>query len=562
MEKLKKLFSKKQVIKSNIRWLLEQAGEVKFYIFVFSAISLFSMLFSLASPIASKFVVDSAISPDEKFNIKYAFVMFGTTLISIVFSAFSNIFSSYANEKYSFHIRAKMFDRTQKGKWNHINMFHSGDMLSRLTSDVDTVTSNIISIFPTLIITILQLVIILVILLMTDPVLALIGLIVGPLGMVLGLVLRKPYQRYQRTLKESQSEYYTFFQEMLGNLDITKAFQLEEKNNENFEDLRERRLKTVIKSTRLSTLISSAMRFVYSLGYVVAFCWCATQIGTKPEYTYGTMTLFLSLVAQLQGTISSIGNIVPQFYNLLISALRIREISEQPAEKSNGKEEYNEKIGLDVSNVTFSYTDTTILKDVNFKVEPYEKVGIIGSSGAGKTTFIRLILALVEPTEGNINFTLNGEAEEITASARRFISYVPQGNTLFTGTVRENLLVSNPLATDEMLWEALKIADAEKFISEDERKLDLPIKENSGGLSAGQAQRVCIARALLRDKPVMIFDEATSALDEESEKRIFENISNLQNKTFFIITHRKSMLKYCTSILKINDDGTAEYTKN
>ena len=561
MGKFKRIYEQRGELKSNMFWLYEQNKGVYGYIFVFFIISLLSMLFSLASPVASKYVVDAVIGDTKKFEFKYALIMLSASIISILLSAFSNVFSSYVNEKFAFNVRARMFDKTQRGSWKDITAYHSGDMLARLTSDIDNVASNIISMVPSLVITMIKLAIILVILLKNDPTIALIGLIVGPIGMILAILFRRPYKNCQRILRESQSEYYTFFQETLGNLDVVKAFQLENKNNEYFESFRARRMKTVLKSARLSTLMSSVMRLIYGIGYVVAFCWCASQMGTHPGYTYGTMTLFLSLVSQLQGSVRGLGTIIPTFYSVLVSSKRIREITEQFPEEETGKTDIPASVGLSVKNVSFSYNSKVILNNICAEIAPCEKVAVIGTSGAGKTTLIRLMMALVSPDEGTLSYLFDGEEEAISPCSRRLISYVPQGNTLMTGTVRENLLTGNEYADDESMWNALELAGAADFIRRDERGLDMPIKEKSGGVSAGQAQRICIARALMRDRPVLILDEATSALDEATEQRIFETLSKDKSRTYFIITHRSSMLKYCTSVIKIDDEGNLSYIK-
>lgn len=562
LEKLKKLFKNKDEIRADLHWLGELSYDVRFYVVVFFLISMFSMLISLVSPVASKYVVDAAISPDQAFRPEYAAIMFASTLVTVVLESFSNIFSNYVNEKYAFNVRARMYDRTQRGKWSDVAQFHSGDMLARLTDDVNTVASNIISILPNLIITVLKLAIILVILLKTDPALALIGLIIGPVGMVLALFFRKPFRKYQTILRKSQSEYYTFFQESLGNLDVIKVFELEDKNNEYFADIRSRRLKTVIKSAKMQTMMSSAMKLVYGLGYVIAFCWCAKQLGSSESYTYGTMTLFLTLVTQLQMSLRGLGDVIPSFYSTLIATKRIREISEKQPEVKAGLTDMPSKVGLSVKDLTFAYDKKVILDDISVEIAPCERVAVVGPSGMGKTTFIRILLALLDPGAGTVEYVKdNGEREAVNPDSRRFISYVPQGNTLLTGTVRDNLLIGDPDATEEQLWKALEAADAARFLRSDPKGLDLPIKENSGGLSTGQAQRICIARALLRKRPVMILDEATSALDEATERRVFETLSEDEEHTFFIITHRRSMLKYCTSVLELTEDGKINYTR-
>ena len=562
MRKLKKLFQEWDTIKDNLKWLYRQSKGIKRYVLGFLLISFVSMAFSLASPVASKYVVDAAVGADSEFQFKYVLLMLGTTVFSIILGIVSNVFSSYVNEKFAFSVRARMFDRTQRGNWADITAFHSGDMLARLTDDVNVIASNIISILPNLIVTLLQLAIVLVILLTTDPMLALIGIIVGPIGAILSLLFREPFQRYQNDLRQSQSEYYTFFQESLGNLGVVKAFQLEDHNNSHFDEIRARRLKTVLKSSKLNSCMSAIIRLVYSIGYVIAFSWCAIQLKTNPLYTYGTMTMFLSLVSRIQSSISGLGGIIPKFYSTLVCAKRVREITEQTPEKYEKEGAISQKVGLRVQDVSFSYEDEDILTHLNLEIHPCERVGIVGSSGAGKTTLIRLLLALVSPDEGELFFTdESGESEAVSAATRRLISYVPQGNTLMTGTIRENLLLGDPDADEEAMWRALESADAAQFVRNDPRGLDLPIKERSSGLSAGQAQRIGIARALMRDRPVLILDEATSALDEATERRIFETLSEQCEKTCFIITHRSSMLKYCTSVIRIDDNGKVTYSR-
>lgn len=561
--KIKKLKNEWPETRQDLRWIVQQSKGVWLYVLGFLVISLLSMLFSLASPYVSRFVVDAAIDPNEGFRIEYVFLMLGTTLVSIILMVVSSVFSSYVGEKFCFSVRAKLYDRVQRGRWYELTKYHSGDMLSRLTGDVDAVANNILSIVPNVIVAAVQLTVILVIVLREDPTLAVIGLIAGPLGALLALLYRRPFKKYQAELRQSQSEYYTFFQESLSNLGVIKAFELEERNNERFAEIRKRRQLTVMKSARLSALMSSTTRMVYSVAYVAAFSWCAYRLYNDPaHFSYGIMTMFLSYVSLLQASIGKLGGVIPNIYSTIVCARRVREITEKPAEVFETVEGIPEEVGLHVKNVSFTYEDNLVLNDISFDVAPRTKVGIVGSSGAGKTTLIRMLLALVLPDCGELCYTEeNGAVEIPSAATRRFVSYVPQGNTLMTGTVRENLLVGDPEASDEQLWQALELADAADFIRKDPRGLSLPIRERSGGMSAGQAQRICIARAILRKRPFLILDEATSALDEATERRIFERLSQDKTKTCFIITHRSSMLRYCDSVLEVADDGTVSYRK-
>ncbi len=544
--------------KENLFWLVRQSKGFYRYIFGFLLINFVAMVLTLISSFAGKFVVDAASQFDAEVFWYYIIVMTVTTLLTIGFSFITTLFTSYVGEKYAFTIRGEMFDRVQRSRWFEISKFHSADVLSRLTGDISTVAGAIITIIPTVVIAFVEFIVVLSILLVSDPVMAFIGLVVGPLGMLAATVFRRKFVKYQKALRESESEYYSFFQETLSNLSVVKTFRAEDRNNEYFSSLRKRRLGLIMNSARLSSWMSVVLKVIYKLGYIAAFSWCAYRL-TKGDdsYTYGTMTLFLSLVGILQNTISNMGTIIPQGFSAVVAAKRIRAIADI------GSEEYGEvgdvpaAVGLKVENLTFSYEDREILRNVNAEIKAKSRVGVVGASGAGKTTFIRLMLNLVSPDSGKIEYiTDGGVRESASVSTRRFVSYVPQGNTLMSGTVRSNLLLAAEDASDDEMWRALYLADAEDFLRKIPSGLDTAVSEKAGGLSEGQAQRIAIARALLRKCPVLIFDEATSALDEETERRIFERVVKEADATCFIITHRKSMLRYCDTVMEILADGS------
>lgn len=544
--------------KENLFWLVRQSKGFYRYILGFLLINFVAMVLTLISSFAGKFVVDAASQFDAEVFWYYIIVMTVTTLLTIGFSFITTLFTSYVGEKYAFTIRGEMFDRVQRSRWFEISKFHSADVLSRLTGDISTVAGAIITIIPTVVIAFVEFLVVLSILLVSDPVMAFIGLVVGPLGMLAATVFRRKFVKYQKALRESESEYYSFFQETLSNLSVVKTFRAEDRNNDYFNSLRKRRLGLIMNSARLSSWMSVVLKVIYKLGYIAAFSWCAYRL-TKGDdsYTYGTMTLFLSLVGILQNTISNMGTIIPQGFSAVVAAKRIRAIADI------GSEEYGEvgdvpaAVGLKVENLTFSYEDREILRNVNAEIKAKSRVGVVGASGAGKTTFIRLMLNLVSPDSGKIDYiTDGGVRESASVSTRRFVSYVPQGNTLMSGTVRSNLLLAAEDASDDEMWRALYLADAEDFLRKIPSGLDTAVSEKAGGLSEGQAQRIAIARALLRKCPVLIFDEATSALDEETERRIFERVVKEADATCFIITHRKSMLRYCDTVMEILADGS------
>lgn len=541
-----------------IKWMMKQTKPFKVQISIMLFISIFSLTLSFVGTIVGKHIVDATTA--GQLNIKYIIFMVGATVFSIVFSSVTKIFSDYVNEKFSFGLKCKMFDRVQRCVWNELSQFHSGDIVTRLTGDVSTVSGGLISVVPSIIVTAIQLIASFGILFYFDRPLALFALIIGPVGTFGMIFFKKKYSYYQTKLRETESEYHAFMQENLANIGVVKTFQCEDSNSEYMQSIRKSRMDVIMRSSRLSAIMSAFMRLVFSTGYVVAFCWSAYRISAG-IITYGTMTIFLTLVSQVQGSITSLGQIFPQLYGMIISAKRINEVIDIESERYSGKTDIPSEISVEISNLTFAYRKKNVLENLNINIESNDVVGIIGSSGIGKTTLVRLLLSLVKPQKGSIKYIdENGKSELAEPSSRRFISYVPQGNTMFSGTIESNLRIAKPEATQDEMWAALRIADAESFVKDLPDGLQTVLGEKAGGLSEGQAQRISIARAVLRDRPVLILDEATSALDEPTEAKILSEISASCKKTCFVITHRSSMLKYCSKIIEIKSNNNFEFS--
>jgi ABC-type multidrug transport system fused ATPase/permease subunit len=555
-EQIKELYGKRDLAYASIFWLFSQAGPYAKQLSVKLAISTFTLAMGFAGTIVSKYIIDATTS--GSLNWTYVTYMILAAVFTILFSAVADIFDSYISEKFEFGMRCDMFDQIQTGVWNELSKYHSGDIVTRLTTDISTISSGLISIIPSAIIMGLRLLISFCILFYFDRWLAVFALFVAPIGAICALLYRKKYGYYYNKLRDTESSYRTFMQESLSNIAVIKTFQLEADNMNYMKNIRRERMSLVMSSSRLSALMSAFISLVYRTAYVVAFCWSAYRISTG-QITYGTMTVFLSLVSQVQGSISSLGSTIPELYRMLISARRITDIVDIQNEDYKDITSVPEQVSVEIKDMTFSYDGKkNILEHLSLNVKPGDIVGIVGHSGAGKTTLIRLLLSLLKPNEGSVEYIdENGNRENAQPASRRFISYVPQGNTLLSGSIAQNLRMGKKNASEEELWEALRMADADTFVMKTEDGLDTKLTEKAGGLSEGQAQRIAIARALIRNRPQLILDEATSALDEDTESRILSRITKSYGKTIFIITHRRSMLRYCNRVIELSEDATA-----
>jgi ABC-type multidrug transport system fused ATPase/permease subunit len=319
--------------------------------------------------------------------------------------------------------------------------------------------------------------------------------------------------------------------------------RLEETQSELREHVRQR--------TKFSIASNLFVNGGFSVGYLIAFLWGAVRLSAK-TITFGQMTAFLQLVYRIQGPARDLTRLAPAFVSVFTAAERLMELEEAPQEQQGSGVVMPSPCGVRLNDVTYTYDDAVepVFSHLSFDFRPGTCTAILGETGAGKTTLIRLILALLHPKEGRVEIYAEGKEDEVSPLYRCNFVYVPQGNTLLSGTIRENLLIGRPDATDEELWDALHLVCAD-FVSNMPQGLDTVCSESGGGLSEGQAQRLSIARALLRNRSIMLFDEATSALDPETERQLLQNVRSDRRKTVIFITHRPAVIDYCDQVLKV-----------
>jgi ABC-type multidrug transport system fused ATPase/permease subunit len=308
----------------------------------------------------------------------------------------------------------------------------------------------------------------------------------------------------------------------------------------------------VIRRTKFSVFSSMLVSIGFASGYIVAFAWGALRLAAG-TLTYGGMSAFLQLVNRVQRPARALTNLAPQFVSVFTAAERLMILEDVPLEKQGKQIPLVGPCGIVVRNVSYAYPETpdkVIIHNLSFDFKPGTCTAVVGETGSGKTTLIRMILALLKPVEGNVNIYNMEKDIPVSPQTRCNIIYVPQGNTMMSGTIRENLQMGNVDATDDEMYEALDTACAD-FVRSLSDGLDTEFSEQGGGLSEGQAQRICIARALLRNCPLMILDEATSALDGETEKKLLNNLLTDKSRTIIFITHRQIVLDYCDASLHL-----------
>lgn len=551
-------------ISRHIRWIAREAKGFTGSIILIIFLNTFSALSGILAAIISKSVIDTAVAGALSRTVFFA-ALFGVIILgNLVLRAFASFLTVKALELLSYSMRKRLFYRAASTEWLHLTRYHSGDILTRLTSDVGTIASCVINTLPGIISLTVQLAAAFTALLLYEPALALLAFALGPFTVLFSRIWGRKMKELHIKVQESESAYRSLIQEAIENILVVKTFNMENKSVEKINKLHINRMKWVLQRNNTSVAAGTVLGLGYWAGYFSAFCWGAYGLSTGAA-TFGTLTVFLQLVQQVQGPFIGLSGTLPQVVSAVGSASRLIELEELPLEDKEEIPPGHIPLGLVFKDVTYSYPDgKPVLKKVSAGIEPGEIVALVGPSGEGKTTVIRMLLSLIKPDMGEVAFVnMNCETINISASTREWIAYVPQGNTLFSGTIAENVTAGSPNATQEQIQWALQASCAADFISELPEGTATVLGEKGLGLSEGQAQRIAIARAMLKRSPVMIFDEATSSLDINSEMKVLRSIYEMQpRRTCIVITHRASALSICSRIFKLKDGRLMEEIQN
>lgn len=550
------------------RWILSYSKRYKLAILFYTLLGIFSTSFSIVAAVASKHVIDIITGYNtSKLGIMIA-LMLGSAFFSLAFGSLISRISTRLSIDINNDIQADIFDQLIDVDWKAIGAYSSGDLLNRFNSDVKTVSSNAISWLPSIIIAVYNFLATFFVIWHYSKVMSLIAFASAPVMLLMSKYLLSKQREFSRKVKETTSDMMSFEVETFYHFDTIKSFGVMKVYGSKLREW-QRKLRRIsldynmftIKTNILLSLLGMAVQYA-AFGYSLFLLWERT-------ISYGTMTLFLQQRSRLSSAFNSVIGIIPAFLTSSVSAHRIRELVELPKEQHLPASKELQSLaehGLEVrmDGVDFSYEDEErVITSSFFRASPGEIVALVGPSGEGKTTMIRLILGLIHPDKGTAFLrSVDGTEVEMNADSRSLFSYVPQGNTILSGTVAENLRMVRQDATDEELIEALKTACAWDFVSQMPNGVNSTVGERGRGLSEGQAQRIAIARAVLRDAPVLLLDEATSALDVATERQVLRNIIRQHpNKTCIVTTHRPTVLNMCQRVYRVVDTRVTELSE-
>lgn len=538
------------------RWLWTYIRRYRAAVAIHILLGVLAILMSLGTSVASKYLIDAVTGYKTGIIGAAAAAMVGMLLGNLAMKSIAGRVGARINIRVQNGIQAEVYERILATDWEALEQLRSGDLIQRLTGDVSAVSGGVTGFIPSLISGSVQFLGALIIILIYDPTMAVIALLGIPVSVGCSRVLLGRMRSYNRRMKELSGEVLSFYEDSLSNLTSVKAFGITGLFDEKMTALQRRYREEYLQYNRFSVRTSALMSLVGMVVSAGCFGWGVYRLWSG-AISFGSMTMFLQLASTLSSAFSTLIGLVSTAVSVSTSAGRIMALMQLPAEEPDGGQELRGRadLTLTLSGVGFAYRNgESVLEGADFCAAPGELIAVTGPSGEGKTTLLRILLGLVHPREGSAVLRCGGEELPLSAATRSAFAYVPQGNSMFAGTIEENLRLTRPDATREELERALRAACAEEFVRELPGGLSYVVGGRGKGLSEGQAQRLAVARALLRGAPILLLDEATSALDQATEERMLHNLmeSGLVHTCVFV-THRPGTMRFCTRQYRVEE---------
>lgn len=539
-----------------LRWLSKAVRPYRTAMAVMMTCHVLLACCSIGFVYVSKKLVDVAVAilndtPSGRGIWYWAAAMISIILVRIALNALRSYLQTKTDIRLKNSLRHRMFDVLLHLEYEGKSKHHSGDILNRMQEDVRVLSNAVAVSLPNLVGTILQFVAAFVFLLILDVRLALVIVIVVPVGLVAGKYISSRIRHLTLDIRNSDSKVQAHVQESIQHITLLQSLEYSDTSSAELESLQNTLYGNELRRTRFSVVSRIFISLAFSAGHAIAFIWGVLGISTG-AVTYGMMTAFLQLVGQIQRPLVEMGSQIPALIHATASIDRLIEVESLPREAPGEQILLDSTAGIRLSDVSFAYPDSE--KDVfcgfSYDFMPGTRTAVVGPTGVGKSTLIRILLSLLKPRSGSVEI-YSSETFPMSPSLRSNLVYVPQGNTLFSGTIRDNLLMGKPDASDDELWAVLQTAAAD-FVTDLPAGLDTQCFEAGGGLSEGQAQRIAIARALLRPGSILLLDEFSSALDAQTEMTLMERLTrSLPDHTMIFITHRDRIIDYCDSVLRM-----------
>lgn len=547
-------------LSAELKWIGKYVKKYKKRMTLYILLGFLTSALALAGSVLSKKLINAVTGRDASSITLLAVLYVAFGLVNIFLSAVMSRISVYSNTMVTQNIREDVYAGVLSSKWQELSSLRSGDILNRINNDVSAVSGAVLTWIPTFITKAFQFCCAFVLIFHYDRVMALIALAGSPVTVAVSSFFLGKMRENSKETRKASSSLVSFLSESLGELGNIKAFDVASDFKVKFNCVQKLLSESLLRQNRFSVLSGAVVSVLGLLVSYSCFGWSIYRLWSD-RIDFGTMAMFLQLAAYVSSAFGALVSLIPGAVSSTVSARRLIELS--AFEKEQTEEDEKEKAFIDnahesglsvcIENGSFEYeTGKTVLEDFCFSASPGRMVALSGASGAGKTTVLRLLLALLEGRGSFFLENADGERLSISPKTRAAFSFVPQGHSLFAGTVRENLLLAKPNATEEEIKKALSDACALDFVLKMPGGIDSSIGENTGGLSEGQAQRIAIARALLKGSPVLLLDEATAALDTETERRLAQNLLSLkEKKTVIVTTHRETLLALCDEVFEV-----------
>ena len=539
------------VYKSIHRWAKPFRGAI----WGISLLGILGTLLSLWMTLVTKELIDGATSHDSSLLWKYGALLVGIIVVERLISVLGSWMRTRTSARMQLEMQHQVTASLMDKEYPALKPFHSGELVSRIFSDVTVVRDGVLNLLPTLLRITVSFVGAAGILISMDWRFVPVIIIVGFLGVILTAAFRNPMKRRHKRMQDAQAKLHASTQETLENVRLIKASVSEERAMDNMDEHREHLAKEQIRNGKLSIALSNGMGSLFDISWLVCNLWGCIKI-YQGTFTYGGLAALIQLVGRIQGPIANAISLVSEAYGVVASAERLQEVIGLPDEEVGEKLDNFDEIRMEGVHFQYAENEEDVLVDVDGTIKNGDFVALTGISGGGKTSLFQLLLGIYKPTAGSVSFVSGDKKVPACKGTRSLFAYVPQGNMLMSGTLKDNLTMFTNHATDEEIEAAVKAACLDELVGK--IGMEAKLGERGIGLSEGQAQRVAIARALLSNAPILLLDEATSALDEETEAQVLRNIDAMRNKTVIIVTHRRAALSICDRVFHLEDGKLTE----